>query len=993
MKTKGFFRRERVGSLRGNTLRWIASAALFLSAFTLQAQTFTFNNWYALGSSSVTEADECGTVYRVNLNLNNWSPAHFQILKDGVPMSQWDLESKVSGLYYEAQDGQPAWRLKRDNSGQSWTEMFYINTRVIPYEVVSSIPTADFFTSKASVNKSVLTSPTEKVSLTGLACSNQEVTAVKYAWESSKDATTWAPLGINTADAEVALPHDSTYFSLVSTITYKVNDTLTKDTTVRSAALFVRYKTPSVSCYAQPGNGAKIFGADELEVGQNGLLNVYATTDDFSSATYCLQYKTLEAGKSAVWKDTLCGAAAEWKNMGVNNSSIFRVKVSGISLYSGKPATVYSSEQFSVRKVYGCDEDFDSEILWGDDFGSFTNSTTYVVKGDDGASVTYESKAGTYAIENYWAPDIFNRVKDHTYGLLNPLVINPTRDWCGKYRLDDGYYAIVPDPYKCDGPNKKAGQDYWNGEDHTAGDSNGGMLFVNCKAGLNGALIYEREFSLNCELNESVDLWLIFSAFINNATYKEESRTPVNVRLEILDKEDNLIHSVSSGDIYPRDHKTYATLTPDSWANLSFRFLAKSRDYKIRLYNNSEGGDANWGNDILIDDITVSLCYPNVELIESNHPDADTVFACIGEKLDLVAFNKIGLDKYIGSPKYLFQYKNMKTHGAWKDFGPIQTENKITLMASDTLREFIGGTVFRVFVASEASVLRDLASGKPVHNGCETIHAADSSLRVIYSQPFEMFLSLQSKAICLDGDTTEFKLSATPIPADVQPLSYYWYMNGDSIGCTEVDTFSVSLLDVDDYHFEVRAIDHCQTDINRAWKDSNKDTLLIREHEKLTLSVEPKEVALGGVVTLDATTGEYQGDLVWLEEGRKIDSTATTDLKFKTDVNGKVGFQVRPVAGSACVDPSDVVYVTVGVNIPNLITPYNDGLEAMNNTFLVGSGFPVEIYNRYHQTIYVGEDGWDGTYRGKIAEPGTYYYRVQMPNGEWVKGTLEVAKF
>lgn len=65
----------------------------------------------------------------------------------------------------------------------------------------------------------------------------------------------------------------------------------------------------------------------------------------------------------------------------------------------------------------------------------------------------------------------------------------------------------------------------------------------------------------------------------------------------------------------------------------------------------------------------------------------------------------------------------------------------------------------------------------------------------------------------------------------------------------------------------------------------------------------------------------------------------------------------------------------------------------MNNTFLVGSGFPVEIYNRYHQTIYVGEDGWDGTYRGKIAEPGTYYYRVQMPNGEWVKGTLEVAKF
>lgn len=772
-----------------------------------------------------------------------------------------------------------------------------------------------------------------------------------------------------------------------------MNDTTTADTVLRSTPILVTFQRPKVKCYAQPGANAKIFSADELEVAQDGNMDVFATSDDFTAATYCLQYKNLEEAASAVWKDTLCSASPEWKGFELPRSAIFRVKVSGTSLYSGKPAEAYSAETFSVRKVYGCDENFDSEILWIDDFGHFENPTTYVAMDDNNNPVTYNQKAGTNSIENYWAPDMFDRVKDHKYGLLNPLVINPSRDWCGKYRLDDGYYAIVPNPYLCDGPNTAGGQDYWKGEDHTLGDSNGGMLFVNCNAGLNGALIYERDFALNCELSDEVDVWLIFSAFINNATYKEDSRTPVNVRLEILDMEDNLIHSVSSGDIYPREHKTYSSLTPDSWANLSFRFLAKTRNYKVRLYNNSEGGDANWGNDILIDDISVSLCYPNVELIETTHPEADTIFACIGQSLNLEAFNKIGLDKYIGNPKYLFQYKNAKTGRKWKDFGTIQTSNQISIVATEENRELIGTTKFRVFVASDEAILRDLADGKSVRNGCETIHAIDSSLQVVYSQPFEMSLTLASNTICLDGDTTSFKMSASPIPSDVEPLAYYWYLNGDSIGCTDVDTFSIDLLDEANYYFEVRAIDHCQTSLERVWKDSNKDTLLIREHMKLGLSASPVEITLGGTVTLEAETGDYMGDLIWTEEGQQIGQTSVSELIHKTTVNGKLGYQVKPVAGNACVDPSDVQYVTVGVIIPNLITPYNDGMEAANNTFLVGSGFAVEIYNRYHQTIYVGEDGWDGTYRGKTAEPGTYYYRVRMPNGEWVKGTLEVGKY
>jgi gliding motility-associated-like protein len=69
----------------------------------------------------------------------------------------------------------------------------------------------------------------------------------------------------------------------------------------------------------------------------------------------------------------------------------------------------------------------------------------------------------------------------------------------------------------------------------------------------------------------------------------------------------------------------------------------------------------------------------------------------------------------------------------------------------------------------------------------------------------------------------------------------------------------------------------------------------------------------------------------------------------------------------------------------------------VNDDFLVGSRsvVKVEIFNRYQQKIHEGNNGkgWDGMYRGQIAEPGTYFYRLQMKDGSVRKGTLEVAKF
>lgn len=86
--------------------------------------------------------------------------------------------------------------------------------------------------------------------------------------------------------------------------------------------------------------------------------------------------------------------------------------------------------------------------------------------------------------------------------------------------------------------------------------------------------------------------------------------------------------------------------------------------------------------------------------------------------------------------------------------------------------------------------------------------------------------------------------------------------------------------------------------------------------------------------------------------------------------------------------PSNLVRMDVLDQLPTAITPYvKDG---MNDEFM--PGYSVRIFNRYGQMLFEGEDGWDGTYRGMMADPGVYYYEVTMKNGVVNKGSVEVVK-
>ena len=48
------------------------------------------------------------------------------------------------------------------------------------------------------------------------------------------------------------------------------------------------------------------------------------------------------------------------------------------------------------------------------------------------------------------------------------------------------------------------------------------------------------------------------------------------------------------------------------------------------------------------------------------------------------------------------------------------------------------------------------------------------------------------------------------------------------------------------------------------------------------------------------------------------------------------------------------------------------------------------IFDRYGQKVFEGEDGWDGTKQGRMADPGVYFYQAQMKNGMVINGSIEV---
>lgn len=76
------------------------------------------------------------------------------------------------------------------------------------------------------------------------------------------------------------------------------------------------------------------------------------------------------------------------------------------------------------------------------------------------------------------------------------------------------------------------------------------------------------------------------------------------------------------------------------------------------------------------------------------------------------------------------------------------------------------------------------------------------------------------------------------------------------------------------------------------------------------------------------------------------------------------------------------------LKIPTSFTPLNQNGE--NDHFM--KGYEIYVYDRYGLLVCHSMDGWDGTYRGALADPGVYIYTMIYKTGKEVHGTVEILK-
>lgn len=88
--------------------------------------------------------------------------------------------------------------------------------------------------------------------------------------------------------------------------------------------------------------------------------------------------------------------------------------------------------------------------------------------------------------------------------------------------------------------------------------------------------------------------------------------------------------------------------------------------------------------------------------------------------------------------------------------------------------------------------------------------------------------------------------------------------------------------------------------------------------------------------------------------------------------------------------------VDVVLEIPNIFTPNNDGLNEIF-TFKEAQGvhdFSISIYNRWGNCVYSGENtfNWDGTNNNEPVTEGIYFYRIEYNKNERKIGFVQVIR-
>lgn len=267
------------------------------------------------------------------------------------------------------------------------------------------------------------------------------------------------------------------------------------------------------------------------------------------------------------------------------------------------------------------------------------------------------------------------------------------RDYPGT--IDDGYYAVVSN-------SSDANQNLdWPGgkTDHT-GDENGGFLVINVnKMHKPPILIYSQ--TITPEEGFCQSTYYNLSLFASNIA---PGGLPSSFMFEVKDVETgNILGQGNTGAIndFGMAH----------WLNYGTSFAPEnSKSVMINIYNTGASGQ---GNDVVLDDISVSVCNIQIDLY-ANYPDKDVKNAC-GDAISLTTVANGNLMRFFGTetPYYLWT-KSTDDGATWS----IVEEASGQGSDSYITRSKRGSVVlYKLIVAAEEADARKIFN-KESHSGC-----------------------------------------------------------------------------------------------------------------------------------------------------------------------------------------------------------------------------------------------------------------------------------
>lgn len=537
-----------------------------------------------------------------------------------------------------------------------------------------------------------------------------DVTNNVYIWEESSDKENWSVIEGETASWLPVYPSENTYYR---------------------AKYKGRYTSP--------------FFYDVPDCSKNEACNGLQTRVLFYETFGYFMDANTYANKTGMFRDEM---VVPW-SVSAYNSSDALLGTAGVSDGVDYLDRIYANDGTGY---------YTARAEKGDRLEVSTESTSqfhvmnYVAPDPDGHVVT----ATKFEWDESGKSNQFVGTNGHLFLAANPMLSNynwiTSKGGDRAFRLQDGYYALVARP---DSVDQNEGKDYAKCSDAT-GNVNGAMLFVNSgRTDVSQSAIYAQRVELGCAADR-----FSFGMSIRNAAI-QEGLNPVNVSVLLLEDisetlpdeyrtlttiqaEHILSDDISSGDI-PSAATDWTRI--DQYVKIDGG--RKVTSLWVVLYNNGKSGD---GNDMLLDDISFSVCLPKAELSANIDGELITgdVAVCDGRDVELVASQK---GNYIVNPRYLFQYYDA-AKGEWvdmKDYSTSSTYEETTVKISVTDSKFIGDVKYRVIIGASAEELRQVAANPT--DVCNEFLVAESDILVYNTYGGPMCDNVNMPFCFVEGDT------------------------------------------------------------------------------------------------------------------------------------------------------------------------------------------------------------------------------------------------